>query len=129
MIRPNDILVWLADAAGSPTAIPYRTDAAVSGGSVLTALLASAVLLVLLVAVLLQARRRGWLPGTPRALATPAKDIQIRSSRRISMVTTVHVIEFEGQAYLLTESARGSSASLTPLARETMPATSMDEGS
>lgn len=100
---------------GSP-AIPYRTEASVSTGSVLSALLWSALLLVALAAVLLYSRRRGWLPAT-RSLSPVAGDeaIRVLSSRRLSMATVAHMIECQGRTYLITESTRGVSSTVTPV--------------
>ena len=111
-------LAWLPQIASSSSAgaIPYRTQAAVSSGSAVTALLATLVLLALLVGVLLWSRRRGWLPGKSLAPVTPDKDLRVVASRRVSIATTVHVVEYRGQSFLLTESARGASVSLTPVA-------------
>jgi len=101
-------------------AIPYRTDAAMSTGSMVTAFVTTGVLLVLLIAVLLYSRRRGWLPSPARPSDTSnGKDIRVIVSRRISAATTVHVIEYDGQSYLLTESSRATSAATTPLPRAT----------
>lgn len=106
--------LWLMRAPAP--AIPYRTDAAVSAGSAINALLATGALLALLIGILLYSRRRGWLPRMVRP-ATPsgATDVRVLASRRVSMATTVHVLEYRGHTYLLTESTRSTSASLTPL--------------
>ncbi len=100
-------------------AIPYRTEAAVSGGSFAGALLTVAIVLGLLAVAAFQARRRGWLAG----LGVPAKPgpagapdgIAVRASRRVSPATSVHVIAYQGQEYLIVESARGASTSFAPL--------------
>jgi len=106
----------MAQANTAPTAIPYRTDAAVSTGSVAMALVMTGVLLVLLIGVLLYSRKRGWLPTARRpAPQSPGGEIRLLSSRRVSMATTVHAIEYAGRSYLLTESSRSASATLTQL--------------
>lgn len=102
----------------APAAIPYRTDAPVSMGSYALALLATLGLLGLLVAALVFVRRRGWSAwtGKTRAAAMPAGEIQLHASRRLSLVTTAHVVNYRGQAYLIVESSRGATATVTPLA-------------
>jgi flagellar biogenesis protein FliO len=105
-------LAALPDAA----AIPYRTDPALSGGTVWLALLSTLVLLIALVGVLLYSRRRGWLPTAPRAATGgDTSGIKVLSSRRISIHTTVHVVEYAQGTYLLTESVRGAAVSVVPL--------------
>lgn len=106
----------MAQANAAPAAIPYRTDAAVSAGSAATALIMTGVLLVLLIGVLLYSRKRGWLPAGHRsAPQASGMEIRVLSSRRVSVATTLHVIEYAGRSYLLTESSRAASATLTPL--------------
>lgn len=115
---PLTALALLPEAA----AIPYRTDAALSGGTVWLALLATLLLLMALVAVLLYSRRRGWLPTSTRA--APSGDttgIRVLGSRRISINTTVYVVECSQGVYLLTESVRGTAVNMVPLARHEAP--------
>lgn len=83
------------------------------------ALLVTLCLIGLLIAALLFMRRRGWitLPSVPRAAAT-APDIQVRSSRRLSVATTAHVLSYQGQVYLVVESSRGTQATVTPMATQ-----------
>lgn len=98
-------------------AIPYRTAAPVSTGSVFSSLLCTALLLAALIGVLLYSRRRGWLPSA-RIASSPANDekgIRLLSSRRLSMATTAHIVEFKGRAFLVVESSRGVTSTLTPL--------------
>lgn len=104
-------LAWLA-----PAAIPYRTDAPVSMGAFALALLITLCVIGLLVATLVYVRRRGWitLPGAPRAPAS-SESIQVQTSRRLSIATTAHVVSYQGRAYLIVESSRGASATVTPM--------------
>ncbi len=107
---------WAMAALPDAAAIPYRTDPALSGGTVWLALLATLVLLIALVGVLLYSRRRGWLPTVPRAAASSdTTGIKVISSRRISIHTTVHVVEYAQGTYLLTESVRGAAVNVVPL--------------
>ncbi|GAB2576426.1 hypothetical protein GCM10027066_19200 [Dyella jejuensis] len=71
----------------------------------------------LLIAALLFIRRRGWigLPGKPRTIAA-ATDIQVQSSRRLSITTTAYVLSCRGKTYLVVESARGTQVTVTPMA-------------
>jgi hypothetical protein len=105
-------------AQAAPAAIPYRTDAAVSTGSYALALLITLCLLGLLVAALLFVRRRGWISWSSmtRTAASPVEDIALQASRRLSMGTTAYVVSYRGQAYLIVESTRGTSATVTPMA-------------
>lgn len=114
--RFHDACLALSLAAQGSPSIPYRTEAGVSTGSVLSALLWSALLLIALVAVLLYSRRRGWLPTT-RSLSPVAGDeaILVLSSRRLSMATVAHLIDCQGRIYLITESTRGVSSTVTPV--------------
>jgi hypothetical protein len=102
----------------APAAIPYRTDASVSTGAFAFALLITLCLIGLLVAALLFVRRRGWItpPGAARA-PDSSGGIQVRTSRRLSITTTAHVVSYEGHAYLIVESSRGASATVTPMHR------------
>lgn len=114
--------VWFANTAWmAPAAIPYRTDSPVSMVTFAVALLITLCLLGLLVAALLYVRRRGWIawPGSTRAVTAPQDGIQLQASRRISMVTTMHVIRYQGQDYLIAESSRGAHATVIPAASHT----------
>lgn len=105
-------LAWMA-----PAAIPYRTDAPVSMGSYAMALLVTLCLMGLLVAALIFIRRRGWIAGSNTARAPVSSEgIQVQSSRRLSIGTTAHVVSYQGHTYLVVESSRGTSATVTPIA-------------
>lgn len=109
-LRDASHAVWTAPAA----AIPYRTDAAVSVGTFATALLVTLCLIALLVFALIFIRRRGWITLSGTARAPVASDgIQLRASRRLSMATTVHVMSYQGNTYLVVESGRGVNATVT----------------
>lgn len=101
----------------APANIPYRTDTPVSMGTFAVALLITLCLLGLLVAALVYVRRRGWMPRTNStgAAAPPAEGIQLQASRRISMATTVHVLRYQGQDYLIVETSRGAHATVSPV--------------
>ena len=111
-------LLALQMARMVPAAIPYRTDTPVSTGTFALALLITLCLLGLLAAALLLIRRRGWIawPGATRAAASPVDGIELQATRRLSMGTTVHVVNYRGHAYLIVESSRGTSATVTPVA-------------
>jgi hypothetical protein len=88
---------------------------------VLSALLWSALLLVALIVVLLYSRRRGWLPtNRPSSAVASDEAIRVLSSRRLSMATVAHLIECRGQVYLISESTRGVSSTVTPVAAITV---------
>jgi hypothetical protein len=87
-------------------------------GAFALALLITLCLIGLLVAALVYVRRRGWitLPGATRAPAS-SEGIQVQTSRRLSIATTAHVVSYQGHAYLIVESSRGASATVTPMHR------------
>jgi hypothetical protein len=107
----HNAIAWMVPA------IPYRTDAAVSTGTFVVALLITIVMLVLLAGLLLVARRRGWLamPGRIRPPATQ-EGIQLEASRRLSVMSAAFVVTYKGERYLVVESSRGTTATVTPLA-------------
>jgi hypothetical protein len=110
--------------------IPYRTDAALSGGTVWLALLATLLLLVMLIAVLMYSRRRGWLPASTRsAVSGDSTGIRVVSSRRISIHTTAYIVEYAQGAYLITESVRGAAVNIAPLQRNDAIAEPMGDAS
>lgn len=100
-------------------AIPYRTEAAVSVGTFAVALMVTFCLIALLVAALIFIHRRGWLklPGNTR-ISAPTEGIQLQSSRRLSIATTAHVLSYQGNAYLVIESSRGTQAVVTRIEPE-----------
>lgn len=100
-------------AAGSHLGIPYRTAASVPPESFAVALTVTALVLVVLVGLLVYARRRGLLQ--PGRHAVDEAGVEVRATRRVSMTTSVHVIAYRGREYLLLESARGSATSVTPV--------------
>jgi hypothetical protein len=108
----------LALALNAP-AIPYRTDTPVSVGNLALAMLVTALALGALVGVLVYIRRRGWGLSGLRANRQATEGIELRASRRVSLLTTAHVVAYRGQTYLIVESARGSTAAVTPLPVET----------
>lgn len=85
-------------------------------GAFALALLITLCLIGLLVAALVCVRRRGWftLPGATRATAS-AEGIHVQTSRRLSIATTAHVVSYRGYAYLIVETSRGASATVTPM--------------
>ncbi|MBE1162747.1 hypothetical protein [Dyella acidiphila] len=104
----------LLQAAWLAPAIPYRTDAPVSGASYATALLVTLLLIALLVGALLFVRRRGWLAWSATARSQPATEgIQVQASRRLSIASTAHVVSYGGSTYLIVESTRGANATVT----------------
>lgn len=107
-------LAWMA-----PTAIPYRTDASVSMGTFALALFVTLCLIGLLLAGLMFVRKRGWVTwsNTSRA-AVSSEGIQVQASRRLSIVTTAHVVSYQGRSYMIVESSRGASATVTPIAQQ-----------
>ena len=106
----------ISPAAWVVPAIPYRTDAPVSTGTFAVALLVTLCLLALLVAALVFIRRCGWLVFPSRVRAPTAPDgIQLQASRRLSIATTAHVLSYQGNSYLVVESSRGASATVTSI--------------
>lgn len=105
-----------ASAMSAPSAIPYRTATSVSAGSLASALIITMLVLVVLVGCVVYARRRGWLAGAGIAIRpTTGSEIDIRVSRRVSLATTVHVVRCGDADYLLVETMRGTTATLSPL--------------
>jgi hypothetical protein len=106
------LATWVAPA------IPYRTDAPVSAGTFAVALLVALCLIALLVFVLFFIRRRGWISLPSVARNQPSQEaIQLRASRRLSMMTTAHVVSYGSSTYLIVESGRGSQASISRMDR------------
>lgn len=97
--------------------IPYRSAASVPAGMLLTALGITALVLLVTVACIVYARRRGWLAGLRGKIGGSAGGgtIEVKTSRRLSMVTTLHVVAYGELEYLVVESARGTIASISPL--------------
>lgn len=95
-------------------------------GAFAAAMLITLCLLGLLVAALMYVRRRGWIawPQASRPAAAAEEGIQLQASRRLSLGTTVHVVSYRGQAYLVTECSRGTNATVMPV----VPAPTLDEG-
>jgi hypothetical protein len=106
----------LALALNAP-AIPYRTDTPVSVGHLALAMLVTALVLGALVGALVYVRRRGWGPGGLHAnrQAIRLEGIELQASRRVSLLTTAHVVAYRGQTYLIVESVRGSTVAVTSL--------------
>jgi len=104
----------LAFALNAP-AIPYRTDTPVSVSNLALAMLVTALVLGALVGVLVYVRRRGWGLGGLRANKQAAEGIELQATRRVSLLTTAHVVAYRGQTYLIVESARGSTTTVSPL--------------
>lgn len=97
-------------------AIPYRTGASVSMGSLAVAGLVMILALAVLVAVLVHLRRRGWAGGWLADKRTGREQsIELRSSRRLGMSATAHVIAYQGAEYLVVENGRGSTATVLKL--------------
>jgi hypothetical protein len=101
-------------AAPMTQSIPYRTDSAISGGTVAVAIVATVLVLAAFVGILMYGRQRGWIPAAASGRLSASTDgIQLHSSRRLSALATAHVIHYRGNAYLIVESARGSSTSIS----------------
>lgn len=110
-----------AKAVVSPVspAIPYRTGAQVSAGTFAFALLATILLLAVMTGVLFVARRRGWIPSTPRSRTHAlGEGIELLASRRLSVATVAHVVAYRGQSYLIVESGRGSTSEVRLLTEQ-----------
>lgn len=102
-------------AAAAP-AIPYRTDAPITASTFALALLVTICVLAILAIGLVLLRRRGWLKPMSGSRMTAAQaEIHLEASRRLSIVTTAHVLSCHGRKYLVVESIRGSSAIVTPI--------------
>jgi len=109
-------------AAPASQGIPYRTDSAISGGTVAIAIVATVLVLAVFVGILMYGRQRGWLPSsTTGKLSASADGIQLQSSRRLSALATAHIVHYRGNAYLIVESARGSSTSISPIQQLGVP--------
>ncbi|MGC1548554.1 MAG: hypothetical protein WA777_08490 [Rhodanobacter sp.] len=117
--------LWLAvlpTVAQAEPVIPYRTESPVSAGTVVVAILATVFVLTALIGVLMYARRRGWVPSAnPGRPSASVDGIQLQASRRLSMLTTAHVVAYHGHAYLIVESGRGSSATVAALGSDADP--------
>lgn len=104
-----------AASAPSPD-IPYQIVAPISNGTFAFALLATVLLLTVTVGGLLFARKRGWIPTSARRRSDEkTENNELIASRRLSAVTTAHLVACRGRSYLVVESLRGSAATLLPL--------------
>ena len=106
--------------SGTGVAIPYRTEAPVSAGSIAFSAAITVLVLIVLVAVIAYARHRGWAARwsggmIPAKRAVPNEGIEVRATRRVSMTTSAHVVMYRGHEYLIVESSRGSTAAVTRL--------------
>jgi hypothetical protein len=109
-----DITRTVPAASSSVTtaqSIPFRTDSPVSTGQVASVLVITLLLLGIFFAVLLLARRQGWLSrwlggrvdarhGKKRSSAL------VMSSTRISSSAYAHVVAVEGLQFVVFESSR-----------------------
>lgn len=96
-------------AAAAGGAIPYRVTPAVPAGSLVTAILATLVLLLALVVGLLLARRFGWLQtwvGGAAAVKPADPRFRVTAKLRVSAATFAYIVECGGGRYLVVESSR-----------------------
>ena len=108
----------MALAAVTP-AIPYRTDAPVSTSTFALALVTTIVVLAALVGVLMLVRRRGFSLFVKRDAASPAASaLRLEATKRLSMSSTAHVINYEGKRFLVVECSRGTVGTVTPIDAE-----------
>lgn len=84
--------------------LPFRESDPSMGPLLFKALVFTTLLLALAFGLLVLARRQGWLPAP--AQGAKNRDIEIRSSRRVTPHTTVIVIRRGQQEFLLVESTR-----------------------
>lgn len=113
--------LWAAplDAAAS-SGIPFRTDASISMDRFTVAMLMVSLALAALIFCIYLARRKGWLDGKFASVNRHANQaaktgVEIRSSKRISMATTVHVVAYREREFIVIESGRGVSSHITQL--------------
>lgn len=107
-------------SSGAQAAIPYRTEMPISAGSIAFSVSITVLVLVALVAAIAYARHRGWtgrlaagmIPGK-RAAAD--ERIEVCATRRVSIATIAHVVAYRGHEYLVVESTRGATATVTSL--------------
>lgn len=103
-------------SADSGATIPYRTAASIPAGFLLTALVVTTLVLIVLVGCIVYARHRGWLIGSNGKRGHSSRESAVfKTSRRLSMATTLHVVTYGGAEYLIVESTRGSVAKVLPL--------------
>ncbi len=111
--------VALASLQAAPTsAIPFRTESAVSSDRIVTAAVLMLLLVGGLVVALILANKKGWLAKWCHRGSSPqteARAFAVRATRRVSAFTTVHVLAHGDKEFLLVESTRGASAQLHAL--------------
>jgi hypothetical protein len=96
------------DATQAAPAIPFRETAEVSGGDVASALGWTLLLLALVAAFALLARRQGWLRRWGAVLPAPAVErMRVEQVLRVSARTTLFRIADGPRQYLLAESRDG----------------------
>ena len=97
--------------------IPFRTESAVGAASFGVTFAITAGLLLLVAAVLIVARRKGWVATSPRAISSaPGEALVHVASKRLSPAVTVHTVQHGGRGYMIVEAARGTQVSVEPLA-------------
>ncbi len=106
---PNSPVAHEAHAA-----IPYRVSSPVSSSSIATAFAVTGLMLVVIIGCVLYARRRGWIPGGVQSNQADASGIEVKSSKRVSVSSTIHLIGYRGNDYFLLESRKGFQSTLIP---------------
>lgn len=115
MLASGSIGLVLMQVAPATSAIPFRTEPAVSTGRFIEVMFIVCALLAITMAVLYMARKKGWLNRLMHAsspASAQAGTIMVRSSKRISALTTVHVLVHGDNEFLVLESHRGATASI-----------------
>lgn len=100
------------------TAIPFRTDPAISTGHAGWVVLVTGALLVATFLILSRIRRKGWLDKwmAQQARRSPASASHawVVESQRINRNIVVHTLERSGQVLVLVESRSGVSVATLP---------------
>ncbi|RDI99310.1 hypothetical protein DVT68_00125 [Dyella solisilvae] len=103
-------------AGASSAAIPYRTAPVVSAGSIALSMSVVVLVMVALVALVLIARRRGWLGKLGvNGIEAGRAPLELRASRRLSVHSTAHVLSYQGREFLIVESVRHTATSISPI--------------
>jgi hypothetical protein len=117
MLGCGSIALVIFQAAPASGGIPFRTESTVSMDRLVLAMVVLVLVLVCLVAALYLARKKGWLNRiAPHATTGQGQggrpELSLRTSRRISAFTSVHVLAHGDREFVVVESVRGATAQL-----------------
>lgn len=105
----NAMMGYFAAAANAAAAIPYRTGSAVSPSAFAWALLVTLLVLGVVIAGLVLARRRGrlglWASGR-QIVKRDSNAWQVSAKVRLSSTASAYVLESKDASYLVIESSQ-----------------------